>query len=225
MKNRYGFTLLEILISVTIVAIITGVVYETFFSVTDVSEKLRVSGNGDYQAVMFTSLLKKDIESVYCFNPQNKPKKNKSNTKAESKFYFVCRAVDAENVDEDKPFLKFFSASSIYSKNKPIFNINLISYFIKKTNKDEQLSPKFSIMREESVYMEGLKKTKNSAVEVLDDISNFKMYCIDKNGDKVDEYDTRKHKNRLPVALDFYIQLGSGESKKDFHRIVLLPDR
>ncbi len=221
--NNKAFTLIELLVSVTITAVIVGIVYATFFNVMDVSEKLNNSGDLNYQAVMFFGLMEKDLDSLYAEQfAKNTKNKKKNDSKKSNQPYFVIRSIDLENLDEENPFLEFFSTFSLNPNGHPQFIINKISYFIKKQNTKDKNIQRFSIIRKELPFSDIKSKFNALGVEVACSVVKIKIKVIDKDSNEQDEYDSRKNKNRYPIALDFSLEFSGKSKKQSFEKLFII---
>jgi prepilin-type N-terminal cleavage/methylation domain-containing protein len=235
MRDR-GFTLIEIMVSIAIVAIIMGIVYATFFNVLSVTQSVDNSNTANYQAVMFLSLLREDLDSIYVKNQNKntkKPANSKKNTKTTQKnekerqskvFYFKSNEINLDSLDESVPFLEFFSTHSLNSAGKPRFVVNKIAYFIKKQNRDDK-NRLFVIKRTQKPYADIGLDNQTADVEVANNVTKLQIVYVDKGGNKFSEYNSEEHSSEIPIFMDCFIEFKNGQDKeKKFRQTFILPN-
>ncbi len=219
-----GFTLIEIMVSIAVVAIIVGIVYESFFNITEVTESINNSDGSNYQMVMLTSLIRKDFFSIY--TKDNKDKKTKKKTNVQQKVcLFSAKEINLDSIDDDKPytFLTFCTTSGLLEVKHPLFIIKSVSYAIrKKDGKNNQ--QRFILIRGEKQYadLKNMRKTDRQYVTVADNIVKIKVSYIDKNGNEYLNYNPKEHNFHLPAAVLFNIEFLNSKQKKSFFKQLFL---
>lgn len=114
-----GFTLLEVLISITLLVVVLGAIYSTFFMVQRAVSRFEKISLKYQEARTILDMIRREIESVYIKKPQNKDI-TLNNT------LFLVQDRDIFN----------HSASSIYFTSFPFRdkNLHIISYSVERDN-------------------------------------------------------------------------------------------
>ena len=181
MKERSGFTLIEILISLTLLTIVLGAVYSSFFSVQRAVERFDNISMKYHESRTALDIIRREIESALVKNPRAKDE-----TKAKTEFVIKDRDIFGKNASSLN--LTAFS----FKKS----NLNTIAYFVKEKN------GKLDLLKTESPYAAPIKEYK---VEIIEGIESFTVEALFYNK-WIKTWDTAKT-GKLPdivrVSIEF----------------------
>jgi len=150
--NQSGFTLLELMISITIAGIIFTGMFIVFSKVFNVAEKIfhqtDIVQNGQRIVLQMT----KDLESYYAYN-------NSSNIAVENNsFKFTGRSPNLELLNNNATLMTFpsFSSLSFGQSTFPARRINKISYILQINSSSERSKEhtRFNLIRQELPFVD-----------------------------------------------------------------------
>jgi len=178
-----GFTLLEVVISVAILAVIMTIVYNTFNSSMKAYTAMENQGNAYTQARIVLSRISEEIESIYW---SDNPKSNTG-------------LIGGDEEEYDLPFdsLHFTSLSHIrWVKDSKESELCEIGYHLEK---DEGTGESF-LLRREDWNVDGTLEEGGTTLELAENVDglNFRYYD---GAEWVDDWDTRI-RGGLPKAIE-----------------------
>lgn len=185
MKNK-GFTLVEVLIAVALVAILLSTVYGVFTSVAGAKQRLESEGEGYHQARVFFDRLGRELRGAY-FDPQKQ------------KTFFIGRLSE-----EELPLLNLTTTSGTpYGGRQG--GINIVSYELLPDRESPVGDEILVLMRDErSVFaLPGDNREGYRLATGLRDVK-FRYY---RDGEWHDEYDARQNGNKLPQMVELTLSL------------------
>jgi len=120
-EKKSGFTLIEVLISITLLTIVLGAVYSSFFLVQRAVQRFDDISLKYQEARNVLDMLRREIESSYISTPQSKDvMKNKTIFLARDRDYFAQKTSEL--------YLTTFSSRD--------GNLNLVSYTVEERDKN-----------------------------------------------------------------------------------------
>lgn len=185
--NKRGFTLLEVLISTFLSAIILLVIYSVFFSIRKTVDAV-TDDREVYESVrVLIELIRKDIRGI----------KITGNTA------FICSKEEIENKVFSK--LDIISTSSLKTD---FYSEKEVGYYVIKDDEDGKLV----LIRREAV-VEGDVRSGGNYFEVSRLIDGFNVTVYDGNS-WFDEWDS-KNSGRIPKTIRFDIKLKGKKDEKE----------
>lgn len=148
-KNYSGFTLIEVLISLTLLTIILGVVYSSFFSVQRAVDRFDKISLKYHEARTALDIMRREIEGAIVKNPRTEDEKT-------IKAGFVIKDRDVLGKNTSSMDLTSFSFRGS--------NLNAVSYFVKGTE------GRLDLLKTEGPAAFPSKKYK---VEIIEGIESF----------------------------------------------------
>ena len=160
-KKTAGFTLIEVLISLTLLTIVLGAIYSTFFMVQRALERFENVSLKYHEARTALDLIRREIESAYIKKPQNK-----DITRNKTLFLLKDRDIFGN------------SASTLYFTSFPYRdkNLHVISYSVEES--DNKL--KLLKMEAPAVTLSTLFSNLYKA-ELMDGIEGFSVETLFNN--------------------------------------------
>ena len=152
-----GFTLIEILISLTLLTIVLGAVYSSFFSVNAVLERFENVSLKYHEARTALDIMRREIESAL-------PNSSRTITTTEDKTAFVIKDRDIMGKSTSELSLTAFTFKGS--------GVNAISYYVEE--KDEKLT----LLRKESPS--GIQ-SKEYIMETIEEIEGFSVETYSNN--------------------------------------------
>ncbi len=141
--QNLGFTLLEIMIALSILAIVFTSIYGVYSQVLDVAEnvdKRSASTQIGYRAL---TQIAKDLEGIYL--PRERDNNSSNASSKEDKFIFQGKS-PSEYFGDNATILEFSTTSSLgFNSTYPAHQINKVKYILKKTSKKH-----FQLIRQET---------------------------------------------------------------------------
>ncbi len=184
-----GFTLLELLLAITILASIIGILYATFWGSMNNTERVRETSRIYHSGRLILGQLISDLESTYY-------DKSLNNKRGDSEKVDVFKGEqvtgDRENERTDK--LSFLTTSgSILDSGKGESLLLRVSYFL-EPNKD---SGGYSLVRRAVPYVVGKELSEKDEERISEydfvlsrNIKSFQLEYMDLEGDKNESWDS-----------------------------------
>jgi len=182
-----GFTLIEILISLTLLTIVLGAVYSSFFSVNSVLERFDNVSLKYHEARTALDIMRREIEGASQKNSQ-------ADKDAEDKKAFVIKDRDIAGKSTSELDLTAFSFKGS--------GLNAISYYV------EEKDGKLNLLKKEAPS--GMKSREYS-VEIIEGIEGFTVETFFKN-QWVKTWDTA-NTSKLPGIVRVSIEFDDNGSK------------
>jgi len=156
MKNRKnsftGFTLIEVLVTLTLLTIVLGAVYSSFFSVQRATERFDTVSLKYHEVRTTLDIMRREIEGSLLKNPGEEDE-----TKPKAAFIIKDRDIFGKNTSS----LDFMSFSFKGSR------LNAVSYYVKAKEKILNLhkTEKPSVLESEGYSMEVIEEIEGFTVE------------------------------------------------------------
>lgn len=182
--NRKGFTLLEILISLTLLAIVLATIYQAFFGNVKTMEASRLVEERYQIGRTALDILAKEIEGAY-FVSQGSP-------------YIYFLGIDDQSVEGiPRDTLHFVTTSSFTgSHGWPDGGLREVSYRIAIDPETEEAF----IMRREDITVDDDKKEGGSEQILAEGIKGLDLLFINEEGNEMETWDYEQS-DQLPVAV------------------------
>lgn len=152
--NNMGFTLIEVLISLTLLTIVLGAVYTSFFSVQRALERFDNISLKYHETRTALDLMRREIESALLWNPDTDEEEH-----LKLGFMIMDRDVFGKNTS-------LLSLAAFSFKRS---NLNSVSYFVKE--KDGLLN----LLKSEAPAAAPSKKYE---IEIIEDIEGFTVETL-----------------------------------------------
>ncbi len=195
-RDGYGFTLLEILISIAILSVILSVIYGSYHSSVRTIRAVQVSSDLYRTGRLILDRMSEDIRGAYIpllHNPSET-----------MKFGFIGE--DHWDVEDPSDTLNFTSTTHrLYEHNGPQSIFSEIGYFVEK---DEETGLK-KLMRRESFVLDQDINTGGSVLEMGLRVQGLDLKYIDFNNQTWDFWDSTagEHVNSLPRMVEIHLFL------------------
>ncbi|MBW2305598.1 MAG: prepilin-type N-terminal cleavage/methylation domain-containing protein [Deltaproteobacteria bacterium] len=196
-SHRYGFTLLEILISIAILSVILSVIYGTFHSSVRTIRSVQASSDLYRTARLILDKMSEDIRGSYIPSP--------GNPSETMKFGFIGE----DHWDGEYPAdtLNFTSTTHrLYESDRPQSIFSEIGYFLEK---DEETGLK-KLMRRESFVVDQEINAGGAVLEMGLRVQGLDLKYMDAEGSTWDVWDSTdstagEHSNSLPRIVEIYL--------------------
>ncbi len=181
MVNRRGFTLIEVVISLTLLTVVLGAVYSSFFTVQRAIERFDNVSLKYHEARSSLDIIRREIEGALL-------EKNDNSDKTENRTFF--KIIDKDNFGKSTSILNFtaFSFKSITA--------NSISYFVRESNGRLDL---FKTPSSATIA------TRGNTIDVMEGIEGFSVEMLFNNKwvKTWDSSDTEELPETVRVSLEF----------------------
>lgn len=154
MKREEGFTLIEVLISLALLAIVLGAVYGSFFSVQQAFDRFDTVAVKYHEARTALDIMRREIESAVLKNPQTPGDDNNGKVKNRTQFMMKDRDILGKSTSE--LYLTAFSFKGA--------RISTVSYFV------EEKEGKLNLMKKEEPF--GMRSGEYS-MEMIEEVDGF----------------------------------------------------
>ncbi|MFQ5456101.1 MAG: type II secretion system protein GspJ [Nitrospirota bacterium] len=199
MKGNKGFTLIEVVISMAILAIIVTIIYETFAASFDTVERVEKDMDTYHMIRLSLSKLSNEISSAYY-----------SNKDKNTGFVGINNRID----DRPSDTIKFTSLSHYrYKKYVPESDISLITYYMNFQPEDKGSL----LMHQEQGNIYAIEGGMEE-YELAENISGFDLQYYD--GEKwQEEWDSEELK-RLPKAVSIRLSIKDQNNRDKVFSII-----
>lgn len=174
-RSKYGFTIIEVLISLAILTIILGAIYSSFFISERAIERFEDVSLKYHEARTALDIMHREIEGAFFTTAGAQPVSGKT----ENRTYFLIEDRDILGKPVSRLRLTAFSSQSGI--------VNAISYYV------EEKDGRFNLLKTESPI--GIK-TKEHSIEMIEDIESFTVETL-VNNKWIKTWDTTQT-NELP---------------------------
>lgn len=192
-----GFTLLEVVVAITIFAVCVSIIYLLYFSVLHVIANVEERTDGNRDARIVISRMVKDLQGLYMGNQG-----------------FVS-ARESAGYQGDEPVLSFLSTSHmVLRREEPPVDFSIIRYYLKES--DDQ--GYYEILRTDSPihgsvvdgFLEGPPHVLAASVQEL------RITYIDDEGEESETWESAAEEegeeaSRFPQAFEISVQFDSGQ--------------
>jgi prepilin-type N-terminal cleavage/methylation domain-containing protein len=195
-----GFTLLEILLALTILALVLSSLFSAYSESINVTELVETSREVDQAARLTVAQLADDLKSLYQQEVKGDPK--------DSPYRFQG---GSEGPEEEVVVLSFASTSHLgFDAGGPSMGVNRITYVLKKSGEGEQY---FQLMRRERPFAD-IQGGEETEVELADNVEELAVTFGDDAGATLAEWDSAspEHDGRPPRLVQIRLEVAAGAS-------------
>lgn len=199
-----GFTLLEIMVAITILSFVFGVVYTTFATISESEKKISLSADISEKARNLLEYITRDISSTVV--PEQIGTSPAADKQAKTIYGF--RGVIAEN-----GFTKIdFTTAGPDTGNARYTSIQEVGYYLLPSD-----SGGFRLMKRIDPTPDGDITEGGRSFELMGNLDSMKIEFLNHAGEWLEEW-VKEEKERLPRAIKIDISFlpGDGEDKEFF---------
>jgi type II secretion system protein J len=201
-----GFTLLEILIAIAILALVVSSLYGAYSGTMETTEKVESVRNVDQVARLALVQLTDDFKSLYY---------EKAQEESEDSPYHFGGGREMEIEGEGGPVVTFVTTSHLgFEMMFPSFRINRVSYVLEKQG-DSDLS--YTLVRTESSFADLPGEHDETKVELADGVESLTLNYVDAEEQTFSQWDTEEAESEglLPRLVQIRLEM-AGESPRVF---------
>lgn len=203
-----GFTLLEMVVALAIVAVLITSLYGTFRASTDVGRQAGEARYTDGQARLVLLQISRDLESL----------KKDVQDKEEADFYFWAKG--QEEADQEA-VAEFYSNSCLdFDSFRPCLRTNLIRYVLRREGSRQgdmtvQPGELYSLHRIEQPFAGTRAEQSPGSIELADNIEEFILSFKNEHGEMVEGWDSRAGDGIYPqkIRIDLTMNTNHGNSR------------
>lgn len=207
-NDNKGFSLIELMVAVSIFGLIIGIVYTSFDSITKSSGIIKSEMENIEDLSSLITLLEKDLGSIFVLKPPEYVKPVSSSEK--DNYSYLCETETVDNKEFSK--LSFTSFNHIGLRGLKKRRISRISYFVKKDD-----SKGFVLMRRDNPDFLDTSSGDISAEPVCYGVESFKILSGSKEKEEEERWDSQSSEYSYfsPSLVTFEISVkNKGESLK-----------
>jgi type II secretion system protein J len=205
-----GFTLLEILIAIAILALVVSSLYGAYSGTMETTEKVESARDVDQAGRLALMQMVDDFSSLYY------RKTEKENE--DSPFRFQG-GMDGES--EEGTVVEFASAAHLgFDGSFPNLRINKVSYVLEKQADSKRY---YRLVRMELPFVDLSGEREETAVELADTVESLTVTYLNEDGETVSQWDSKAQETEgfLPRLVRIRLQL-AGEKSRVFTATVAL---
>ncbi len=203
-RARNGFTLIEVLIAITILTVIMMVVYQAFTASTDGIRRAEAVDDINSTARVIFLKLMDDINNAYLTG---------------NNVIFVGDSKRDKELPQDS--LNLTSLSNLMMvKDAKETDLHEIGYYLKEDYDYQKQEKRLSLFRREKKTI-GIEPVLEggSAYELTDEIAGIRFSYFD--GTWKDKWDSRINNNKLPKAVEVEVILFDADKKKRIFKTII----
>jgi prepilin-type N-terminal cleavage/methylation domain-containing protein len=215
-RNKKGFTLIELMLAITISVVVVGTVYVTFYQSHKVTQSIMAQTEVYQMARLCMDRMMKDLNCIY-FSPylvldDDLMKNTKANELAQ-KYRFLGKNENDGTNDTDK--LYFTTTSDIGLGDKSGI-LNEVDYELKEDPDNKGMY--FLIRREDNKPHDGITESaRNPGMEIAENVVSMNILYYDKSGKESDEWDaTSTAEPALPYMIKITLTFKNGKDTYTF---------
>ena len=200
-EAKGGFTLLEILIAVAILALVVSSLYGAYSGTLDTTQMAENLRDVDQVARMALMQMVDDFKSLYY---------QKSQGEGEESPYSFGGATEAEG--EGGPIVTFATTSRLdFDMTFPGQRINRVSYIMEKQPDNQKL---YRLVRKELPFADLAGERQELLVELADGVESLSLTYFNEDGQEFSQWDS-KTQGLLPRLISIKLQM-AGETSRVF---------
>ena len=206
-ENRYGFTLLEILIAIFIFAVVLSIIYSAFLGTSRVINETEEEAEIYSMARITLDRMLDDLESLYV--PQNpaEPTEPDSDKVTGADFVGEDKELDGRPADS----LRFMSrAHIVFSEEDRPSGTAAIEYYVKESDDEEEgEEPHFVLFRSDTPELEEVPGKGTGGLVLCEKLVSIDFTYYDAEGDEHDSWDTTAEafEGRIPSMVSISLEL------------------
>jgi type II secretion system protein J len=201
MNRQSGFTLLEIIIALVILALVFASLYGAYSGTVEATERVEHGRDVEQAARLALMQMADDFKSLYHQEFEGDPKA--------SPYRFVGGATEEEV--EESAVVEFASTAHLdFDMVFPSLRINRVSYALIKLEEDERYQ---RLVRVELPFADLEQEGDESSVELTDGVEELTLTFFTGDGEEVSEWDSSEAQasERLPQLIRIRLKMGAGE--------------
>jgi type II secretion system protein J len=202
-----GFTLLEILIAIAILALVVSSLYGAYSGTLDTTEMVESIRDVDQVARVALTQMVDDFKSIYYQKAQGEDEESPYSfggvTEVEGEGGVIVAFATTARLDFDMTF--------------PSQRINRVSYVIEKQLDNEKL---YRLVRREVPFADLSGERQEVVVEIADGIESLSLAYFDEDGQQFSQWDS-KAEGLLPRLVQIRLQM-AGEKSRVFSTSVAI---
>lgn len=213
LRWRAGFTLLEILIAIAILALVVSSLYGAYSGTMQTTEMVESARDIDQAARLALMQMVDDFSSLYY------KKAEKENE--DSPFRFQG-GMDGES--ERETVVQFASTAHLgFDGSFPNLRINRVSYVLEKQADNQR---NYRLVRMELPFVDLSGEREETAVELADTVESLTITYLNEDGEALSQWDSKAEETdgTLPRLVNIRLQL-AGEKSRVFSTIVAIQAR
>ena len=192
LKNSHGFTLLEILIAVFILAIVLSTIFTSYTGTFRIIDETESQADTYGMARIALERMLEDLESIYF----SKTSKSEGATIQPTRFAGEDKEIKEKSADS----LRFLSrAHVVFDEKDENFEVAEIIYYVKENENGDSLV----LYRSDTLEFEEPLTEENSGLVLCDGLSSINFAYYDMNGEVYDSWDSTEGDfiDRLPAMV------------------------
>ena len=207
----HGFTLLEVVIALAIMAVVFSSLYGAYSSTLETTEQVENEREVEQAARLALAQMADDLKSVFYEQPEE------SEDEAETSPYRFVGA-PADDLEDAVTVVEFSTTATLgFDVTFPNLQINRVSYVLIGQTENEGSR---SLIRQESSFSGLGGQRKENTLELADGVEELTLSYVDEQGQEETEWDTDalQTKNRLPrlIKIELKISVGSPKRSRSF---------
>jgi type II secretion system protein J len=208
---RSGFTLLEILIAIAILALVVSSLYGAYSGTMETTEMVESARDVDQAGRLALMQMVDDFSSLYYRKAEGENE--------DSPFRFQG-GVDGES--EGGTVVEFASAAHLgFDGSFPNLRINKVSYVLEKQADSKRY---YRLVRMELPFVDLSGEREETSVELADTVESLTVTYLNEDGETLSQWDSKAQETEgfLPRLVRIRLQL-AGEKSRVFTATVALP--
>ena len=209
-----GLTLLEMLISISIIGIIMAVVYGAYMSNVDAIQMSRQEAEVTQKARIVFDRMGKDLASAFIGTGMGEEEK-------ENHFVFIGQDLETDGYPADR--LDFTSLSHLPMAGAgPWTDLCEVSYFVEAGPEGAG----FVLFRRDDAFLDGNPAEGGPSIEIADGIKSFDMTFQDQGGEVYEDWNSLEgeQKGRLPSLISIRLVFTNGDNIDRLFQISFRPE-
>ena len=208
-----GFTLLEILIAIAILALVVSSLFGAYSSTMETTEMVESARDVDQAARLALMQMVDDFSSLYY--------KKAEGENEDSPFRFQG-GMDGES--EKGTVVQFASTAHLgFDGSFPNLRINRVSYVLEKQAENQRY---YRLVRMELPFVDLSGEREETAVELADTVESLTITYLNEDGETLSQWDSKAEETEgiLPRLVNIRLQL-AGEKSRVFSTTVAIQAR
>jgi type II secretion system protein J len=202
LRWRAGFTLLEILIAIAILALVVSSLYGAYSGTMETTEMVESARDVDQAARLALMQMVDDFSSLYYQKAEGENE--------DSPFRFQS-GMDAEG--EGGTVVEFASTAHLgFDGSFPNLRINRVSYVLEKQADNQRY---YRLVRMELPFIDLSGEREETAVELADTVESLTITYLNEDGETLSQWDSKAEETAgiLPRLVHIRLQLGGEKSR------------
>jgi len=202
LRWRSGFTLLEILIAIAILALVVSSLYGAYSGTMETTEMVESARDVDQAARLALMQIGDDFSSLYY---------KKAEAEDEDSPFRFQGGMDAGG--EGGTVVQFASTAHLgFDGSFPNLRINRVSYVLEEQDDNQRY---YKLVRMELPFVDLSGEREETAVELADTVESLTITYLNENGETLSQWDSKAEETKgvLPRLVHIRLQLGGEKSR------------